>query len=254
MECYNRFYPRSLELRRPNCGFLLYNATGSNMSASRGAVNSCVPRLPRLPVENEVMGLLYKKGFIIIWINTELNHISSKKKRNGNTSTVSEGLTGSPKRGRKILQTFDNYAHNQKRLSDKVDHLKDVIKELVDTNLISGDALSVLDKTKKTRTKETELVRVSRDQICLPPGGAVNSNKFIPLFLPDFVHVGSRARTKVSDTDRLQAAGYRYPVFRWPWFGQRGGDRDDCDAKQVPYLFSPLKVARLYLCITDCYT
>ncbi|KAJ8936357.1 hypothetical protein NQ318_007124 [Aromia moschata] len=46
-----------------------------------------------------------------------------------------------------------------KRLSDKVDHLKDVIKELVDTNLFSGDALSVLDKTKKTRTKETELVR-----------------------------------------------------------------------------------------------
>ncbi|KAJ8962136.1 hypothetical protein NQ318_018093, partial [Aromia moschata] len=110
-----------------------------------------------------------------------------QKKRNGNTSTDSEGLTGSPKRGRKILQTFDNYAVSlrkltkrvgdlrkenkklkqelkvskaqSKGLSDKVDHLKDVIKELVDTNLISGDALSALDKTKKTRTKETELVR-----------------------------------------------------------------------------------------------
>ncbi|KAJ8934678.1 hypothetical protein NQ318_015147 [Aromia moschata] len=93
----------------------------------------------------------------------------AKKKRKGNTSTDSEGLTGSPKRRRKILQTFDNYAVSlrkltkrvgdlreenkklkqelkvskaqSKRLSDKVDHLKDVIKELVDTNLISGDAL-----------------------------------------------------------------------------------------------------------------
>ncbi|KAJ8954314.1 hypothetical protein NQ318_005901 [Aromia moschata] len=34
--------PRRLELRRPNCGFSLYNATGSNMFASRGAVNSYV--------------------------------------------------------------------------------------------------------------------------------------------------------------------------------------------------------------------
>ncbi|KAJ8944995.1 hypothetical protein NQ318_010197 [Aromia moschata] len=90
-------------------------------------------------------------------------------------STDSEGLTGSPKRRRKFLRTFDNYAvslrkltkqvgdlreenkkiktriksqrHDQKRLSDKLDHLKDVIKELVDTNIISEDALSVLDKT-----------------------------------------------------------------------------------------------------------
>ncbi|KAJ8934982.1 hypothetical protein NQ318_014149 [Aromia moschata] len=119
--------------------------------------------------------------FIIIWINTELNHISSKKKER-NMSTDSEGLTGSPKRRRKFLRTSDNYAVSlrkltkrvgdlreenkklkqelkvskaqSKRLSDKVDHLKDVIKELVDTNLISGDALSALDKTKKTRTKE----------------------------------------------------------------------------------------------------
>ncbi|KAJ8961293.1 hypothetical protein NQ318_008978 [Aromia moschata] len=39
--------PRRLELRRPNSGFSLYNATGSNMSASRGAVNSSVPWLLR---------------------------------------------------------------------------------------------------------------------------------------------------------------------------------------------------------------
>ncbi|KAJ8959024.1 hypothetical protein NQ318_022278 [Aromia moschata] len=32
---------RRLELRRQSCGFSLYNATGSNMSASRGAVSSC---------------------------------------------------------------------------------------------------------------------------------------------------------------------------------------------------------------------
>ncbi|KAJ8940602.1 hypothetical protein NQ318_004798, partial [Aromia moschata] len=30
-------FPRGLELRRQSCGFSLYNATGSNMSASRGA-------------------------------------------------------------------------------------------------------------------------------------------------------------------------------------------------------------------------
>ncbi|KAJ8950411.1 hypothetical protein NQ318_003687, partial [Aromia moschata] len=106
-------------------------------------------------------------NYLEMWLSSVLNHISSKK-RKGNTSTDSEGLTGSPKRRRKILQTFDNYGVSlrkltkraqSKRLSDKVDHLKDVIKELVDTNLISGDALSALDKTKKTRTKETELVR-----------------------------------------------------------------------------------------------
>ncbi|KAJ8941232.1 hypothetical protein NQ318_015664 [Aromia moschata] len=60
---------------------------------------------------------------------------------------------------KKLKQELKVSKAQSKRLSDKVDHLKDVIKELVDTNLISGDALSVLDKTKKTRTKETELVR-----------------------------------------------------------------------------------------------
>ncbi|KAJ8959842.1 hypothetical protein NQ318_011575 [Aromia moschata] len=39
--------PRRLELSRTNCGFSLYNATDSNMSASRGAVNRCVPWLLR---------------------------------------------------------------------------------------------------------------------------------------------------------------------------------------------------------------
>ncbi|KAJ8937434.1 hypothetical protein NQ318_000103, partial [Aromia moschata] len=33
-----------------------------------------------------------------------------QKKRKGNTSTDSEGLTGSPKRRRKFLRTSDNYA------------------------------------------------------------------------------------------------------------------------------------------------
>ncbi|KAJ8944011.1 hypothetical protein NQ318_021726, partial [Aromia moschata] len=127
---------------------------------------------------------------------------AKKKKRNGNTSTDSEGLTGSPREdgrfykhltimrklnsvliisstfykkvslrkltkrvgdlreeNKKLKQELKVSKAQSKRLSDKVDHLKDVIKELIDTNLISGDALSALDKTKKTRTKETELVR-----------------------------------------------------------------------------------------------
>ncbi|KAJ8947788.1 hypothetical protein NQ318_019460 [Aromia moschata] len=92
----------------------------------------------------------------------------AKKKRKGNTSTDSEGLTGSPKRRRKFLRTSDNYAVSLRKLtkqvgdlreenkklkqelkvskarskSDKVDHLKDVIKELVDINIISEDALT----------------------------------------------------------------------------------------------------------------
>ncbi|KAJ8960038.1 hypothetical protein NQ318_009475 [Aromia moschata] len=43
----------------------------------------------------------------------------------------------------------------------------------------------------------------------------------------------------------FQAAAIGIPYSRWPRPGQRGGGRGDCDAKQVPYLFSPLKVARL---------
>ncbi|KAJ8958692.1 hypothetical protein NQ318_016419 [Aromia moschata] len=49
--------PRSLELRRPNCGFLLYNTTGSNMSAFRGAVNSCVLWLLRHGGETSIHDL-----------------------------------------------------------------------------------------------------------------------------------------------------------------------------------------------------
>ncbi|KAJ8952090.1 hypothetical protein NQ318_011007 [Aromia moschata] len=98
------------------------------------------------------------------------SHISSKK-RKGNMSTDSKGLSGSPKRRRKFLRTFHNYAVSprklkkqvgdlreenkklkqelkvlkaqSKRLPDKVDHLKDVIKELKDKNLISEDAVNV---------------------------------------------------------------------------------------------------------------
>ncbi|KAJ8949707.1 hypothetical protein NQ318_013575 [Aromia moschata] len=74
------------------------------------------------PTYSEEEGEEYSNSsqFIIIWINTELNHISSKKKRNGNTSTDSEGLTGSPKRGRKILQTFDNYAVSLRKLTKRI--------------------------------------------------------------------------------------------------------------------------------------
>ncbi|KAJ8937877.1 hypothetical protein NQ318_021102 [Aromia moschata] len=44
----------------------------------------------------------------------------------------------------------------------------------------------------------------------------------------------------------IQAAAYRYPVFQVAAARPaRRGAGGDCDAKQVPYLFSPLKVARL---------
>ncbi|KAJ8959978.1 hypothetical protein NQ318_009412 [Aromia moschata] len=48
---------------------------------------------------------------------------------------------------KKVKQELKVSKARSKWLSDKVDHLKDVIKELVDINLISEDALSDLDKT-----------------------------------------------------------------------------------------------------------
>ncbi|KAJ8932088.1 hypothetical protein NQ318_002839 [Aromia moschata] len=42
--------------------------------------------------------------------STRSSTTSPAKKRKGNTSTDSEGLTGSPKRRRKFLRTFHNYA------------------------------------------------------------------------------------------------------------------------------------------------
>ncbi|KAJ8949532.1 hypothetical protein NQ318_018321, partial [Aromia moschata] len=46
---------------------------------------------------------------------------------------------------KKVKQELKVSKARSKWLSDKVDHLKDVIKELVDINLISEDALSDLD-------------------------------------------------------------------------------------------------------------
>ncbi|KAJ8945802.1 hypothetical protein NQ318_003070 [Aromia moschata] len=61
--------------------------------------------------------------------------------------------------------------------------------------------------------------------------------------------VRTRYGRRVRFPDRYQA-GFLWPRIgipysRWPRPGQRSGGRGDCDAKQVPYLFSPLKVARL---------
>ncbi|KAJ8947623.1 hypothetical protein NQ318_002635 [Aromia moschata] len=53
----------------------------------------------------------------------ELNHISSKKK--GNMSTDSEGLTGSPRRRRKFLRTFDNCAVLLRKLTKQVGDLRE---------------------------------------------------------------------------------------------------------------------------------
>ncbi|KAJ8939357.1 hypothetical protein NQ318_012038 [Aromia moschata] len=58
----------------------------------------------------------------------ELNHISSKKK--GNMSTDSEGLTGSPKRRRKFLRTFDNCAVSLRKLTKQVGDLREENKKL----------------------------------------------------------------------------------------------------------------------------
>ncbi|KAJ8934060.1 hypothetical protein NQ318_003247 [Aromia moschata] len=46
-----------------------------------------------------------------------------QKKRKGNTSTDSEGLTGSPKRRRKFLRTSDNYAVSLRKLTKQVGDL-----------------------------------------------------------------------------------------------------------------------------------
>ncbi|KAJ8953800.1 hypothetical protein NQ318_006647 [Aromia moschata] len=58
----------------------------------------------------------------------ELNHISSKKK--GNMSTDNEGLTGSSKRRRKFLRTFDNYAVSLRKLTKQVGDLREENKKI----------------------------------------------------------------------------------------------------------------------------
>ncbi|KAJ8950565.1 hypothetical protein NQ318_015698 [Aromia moschata] len=157
-----------LDISRPSTSFV----TKVSKEFIKRSWQRYMPAICRTPMFSEAR----KELSLSLFGSTQSSTTSpAKKKRKGNTSTDSEGLTGSPKRRRKFLRTSDNYAVSLRKLtkqvgdlreenkkvkqelkvskarskwlSDKVDHLKDVIKELVDINLISEDALSDLDKT-----------------------------------------------------------------------------------------------------------
>ncbi|KAJ8946164.1 hypothetical protein NQ318_004417, partial [Aromia moschata] len=63
---------------------------------------------------------------------------TSPAKKKSNMSTDSEGLTGSPKRRRKFLRTFDSYAVSLRKLTKQVGDLREENKKLKQELCLKG--------------------------------------------------------------------------------------------------------------------